>query len=210
MSSTQDHRIDVQSLLKNMDQCVREDSSIDLTLYLEAYRALHRFFVLLGRIFGFVATDIESKIGILTRYLHSDHKQDYETIQKMMKYEKDNDLLRGKEPSGARTLLRLHWALEFILAFLSKVEDLEDHEKTCQSSQDAYKNTLGKHHPWLIQKAAMLAMHTLPTAEGLVQTTCIQPVAEVRQALPRIIEVGTTVYNITQKLYEDNGCLDLP
>lgn len=128
----------------------------------------------------------------------------------MVTYEISHDLLNKKEPSGSRTLLRLHRALEFVLMFLEKVKDLEDHENTCPSSQESYKKTLGKYHPWLIQKAALLAMHTLPTAEGLVKTTCKQPIEEVRRALPRIIDVGKTVYDATQTLYRDNSCLDLP
>jgi len=208
--ATDDKRIDINALLHDLDVCFRDDGSIDLAIYLQAYRALHKFFLLLGRIFGFVASDIESKIGILDKYLKSDNGKEYETIQKMMAYETANNLLKGKEPSGARTLLRLHWALEFIITFLDKVKDLEDHEKTCSVSQESYRNTLGKHHPWLIQKGAILAMHTLPTAEGLVQTTCIQPVAEARAALPRIIEVAQNVFETTQKVYKDNDCLNLP
>ena len=38
-------------------------------------------------------------------------------------------------------------------------------EKLVSVSQEAYKKTLQKFHPWVVQKAALLAMHMLPTKQ---------------------------------------------
>ena len=38
-------------------------------------------------------------------------------------------------------------------------------EKLCGVSQEAYKKTVQKFHPWVVQKAALLAMHMLPTKQ---------------------------------------------
>jgi hypothetical protein len=46
---------------------------------------------------------------------------------------------------------------------LEAVQSIEVSEKCCGISQEAYKKTLMKFHPWVVQKAALLAMHMLPT-----------------------------------------------
>jgi hypothetical protein len=42
---------------------------------------------------------------------------------------------------------------------------LELSEKLVSVSQESYKKTLQKFHPWVVQKAALLAMHMLPTKQ---------------------------------------------
>merc|ERR1711868_242244 len=65
--------------------------------------------------------------------------------------------------SGSRTLLRLHRALEYITEFLGRLEPLEDEAYLSTVSREAYEKTLMKYHPWIVQKAAKLAMGMLPT-----------------------------------------------
>lgn len=57
--------------------------------------------------------------------------------------------------------------LDFIREFLQQLGDLSDVDKTACSCQDAYNKTLAKHHPWVIRKAAIVAMYTMPTREAL-------------------------------------------
>ena len=45
-------------------------------------------------------------------------------------------------------------------------------DKCCPVSQEAYKATLMKFHPWILQKVALAAMNLLPTKEGLIQKIC--------------------------------------
>ena len=65
-----------------------------------------------------------------------------------------NNLIKTKkkdDPSGSRTLLRLHRALEYITEFLGRLDDLEDETYLSQASKDAYEQTLMKYHPWIVQ-----------------------------------------------------------
>ena len=55
------------------------------------------------------------------------------------------------DPSGSRTLLRLHRALEYITAFLGNMEALEDEAYLSVVSREAYEKTLMKYHPWIVQ-----------------------------------------------------------
>ena len=66
----------------------------------------------------------------------------------------ENNLIKTKkkdDPSGSRTLLRLHRALEYIAEFLASLEALEDETYLGQVSKDAYEKTLMKYHPWIVQ-----------------------------------------------------------
>lgn len=72
---------------------------------------LHRFFQLMGSVFGFVSSDLKQKIEVLIE-LSSKNGENYTTVKAMIEYEKENKLLdKGNCTNGARTLLRLHRGL---------------------------------------------------------------------------------------------------
>lgn len=66
----------------------------------------------MGTVFGFVSSDLRSKMDILREFLNGEQASYFETVEKMIAYEKDNNLLAKKGyVSGSRTLLRLHRGL---------------------------------------------------------------------------------------------------
>lgn len=67
----------------------------------------------MGSIFGFVSSDVKSKIEILEEFReNNDNSDKFESVKKMMEHERDNDLFKKKDyVSGSRTLLRLHRGL---------------------------------------------------------------------------------------------------
>ena len=70
-----------------------------------------------------------------------------------------NNLIKTKkkdDPSGSRTLLRLHRALEYITEFLGHLESLEDETYLGAVSREAYEKTLMKYHPWIVQVTLLL------------------------------------------------------
>lgn len=70
------------------------------------------FFQLMGKVFGFVASDVKSKIEILEDLRRGENGEHFSTIKKMIKYESENGLLNKSDyTSGSRTLLRLHRGL---------------------------------------------------------------------------------------------------
>ena len=180
----------------------------------------HRFFHLLGAVFTFVAKDVESKINILKDY--SKCKEigvHYRTVQKMIEYEKTNNLLEmdiSKRPSGTRTLLRLHRALEFVSQFMLEVSRLEDDKGTADVARECYKKTLAKYHPWYIKKSASIAMYTLPYRYQLVERAYCGSVPStetrvtVSDGMNRLALVAEEVFNATQKLYDEHELLELP
>ena len=72
----------------------------------------------------------------------------------MLLLQVENNLIKTKkkdDPSGSRTLLRLHRALEYITEFLGRLEPLEDEAYLSTVSREAYEKTLMKYHPWIVQ-----------------------------------------------------------
>lgn len=66
----------------------------------------------MGTVFGFVSSDVRSKIEILEEHRKKDNAEKFESFAKMMEYEKSSSLLDKKDyVSGSRTLLRLHRGL---------------------------------------------------------------------------------------------------
>ncbi|KAK3105317.1 hypothetical protein FSP39_022389 [Pinctada imbricata] len=206
------HDFDLEVVKTEFKKCRVHDDRLLLDNYLNAFTELNRFFRLSGRIFGFVAKDLEDKIHILQSHRKSDKGERYESIQGMVNYEKSNQLLqvKGHLPSGSRTLLRLHRASEFILTFMARMSESDDHDKSSHIAAEVYSQTLAKHHPWLVQKMAGVAMYILPSRKQLLETMCKHDYAHVSTLLNETVSAGKPVYEITQKLYEENDLLDLP
>lgn len=67
----------------------------------------------MGTVFGFVSSDIRSKVDILAEFRTKEEvSHRFETFRSMMNYEKNEGLLEKNDyVSGSRTLLRLHRGL---------------------------------------------------------------------------------------------------
>ena len=121
------------------------------------YNELYKFLNLLGTVFGWVATDVLAKMEVLRGHINGENAEKYQSIQSMVQYEMENDLIKYKakdSTTGTRNLLRLHRALEYIVAFLEGVPGLQAEDKCCPLSQEAYSKTLMKFHPWVVQKVS--------------------------------------------------------
>lgn len=129
----------------------------------------------MGTVFGFVSSDLKSKIDILEEFLQNKEIGDqFKTVKMMIEYEKEEGLLQKKDyVSGCRTLLRLHRGLDFIRMFMRSLGEIQHTDKTSTVCQEAYEVTLAQHHSWIIRKSAKLAMYTMPTREQLLRNVCI-------------------------------------
>jgi hypothetical protein len=211
---------DIEIVCQSLQKCIEDKNAIDLDHYLNGFNELLRFFHLLGAVFTFVANDVQSKINILDKYSKcSEIGIHYKTVQKMIDYEKSNNLLEldlNKRPSGSRTLLRLHRALEFVSHFMLELSRLEDDKGTATVARDCYKKTLAIYHPWYIKKSASLAMYTMPYRHQLVERAYCGNVPDnetqdsVLESMSRLAVVAEEVFNATQKLYDEHQLLELP
>merc|ERR1711973_873737 len=193
----------LERLLSSFEECIDSEGRILLSHYIVGYEELYKFLNLLGTVFGWVSTDVDAK-------------DNYQDVRTMLKYEVDNKLIKHKardSKTGARNLLRLHRALEYIVAFLEEVPNLDTNDKCCTISQNAYKATLQKFHPWVVQKAALLAMNLLPTKAGLIEKICGDDEAKIKrahEALPLAVKAMQSVYKKTEEVYLEFELLNLP
>jgi len=194
------------------------EPGVRLNDYINGYREVYKFLALLGTVFGWVGSDVWAKIVTLQKYLdNKDICDKYQNIKEMINYEVEKDLIKTKkrdDPSGSRTLLRLHRALEYIIGFLHRFDDIKNEDNCCPISREAYEKTLMKYHPWVVQKAAKLAMGLLPTKQGLVLKVCPTGDEElIKQAyldFPKAVTAMRKAYDAIQELYSENNLLDIP
>ncbi|XP_054722670.1 ceramide-1-phosphate transfer protein-like [Uloborus diversus] len=215
-SNSSDEKFDIQLVYDSFAKCCENIDALNMDHYLTGFKELYRFFSLLGSVFGFVASDIISKVNILEEYQRSENAHEYSTVQSMVEYESSSGITTDtSQPSGSRTLLRLHRSLEFVMSFMRDISTAEADSKTSSIAQKCYKETLSKHHPWLIQKGAYFAMYTLPARQQFIERVSGGPcdsctVQHYEKVMGDIGEVLRKVYEETHKLYEANNLLDLP
>lgn len=165
-----------------------------------------------------MTSDLENKIGLLQGYRDTEKSgcnPAYLTIQSAIEYETKENLLKDtKRQSGARTILRLHRALEFLSSLMLNLSRLTDEEETAPAARDAYSNTLSKHHPWTIRTIASFAMRTLPHKKILVESVLGKEHSgnetAVNEKMLMLANVTENLFNVVDKFYEENDIKDLP
>lgn len=192
--------------------CIDDDDQISIDCFNDAYEELSKLFRPLGTVFSFVILEIQEKITILRQYRqHPVRGPHFLTVQSMVQYEMDHKLtVQSNKPSGARTFLRLHWALQFISALVRKIKDMDRKSKFSDEVSEVYDRTLAQHHPWLMRKAVHLAVYALPDRPELLMKLHMKDTpAEMAQVEALITELEA-IYDISQDLYAKNRLLDLP
>ncbi|XP_061197722.1 ceramide-1-phosphate transfer protein-like [Saccostrea echinata] len=211
-SKNERHDFDLEVVHQGFLRCRQNNDQLILRDYLEAYHELNRFFRLSGRLFGFVAKDLEEKIHVLESHMNSPNGQHYNTIQSMIEFEVTNKITKVKHklPSGSRSLLRLHRGLEFILEFMKRLGQSSDDDRSSLIAAETYKDTLSKYHPWIVQKMAGVAMYMLPSRRQLFETMCKHDYTHASELLESVVNVGEPVYDRTQNIFSEHELLDLP
>lgn len=74
----------------------------------------------MGTVFGFVSSDLKSKIEILEDFRRKENYEKFATFNSMLNFEKTTGLLNKSDyVSGSRTLLRLHRGLGTLMTKIS-------------------------------------------------------------------------------------------
>ncbi|XP_051961701.1 ceramide-1-phosphate transfer protein-like [Xyrauchen texanus] len=205
----------LQKVLDAFRSCLSENKEVYVKYYIEGWQDLVSFMNSLGNVFSFISNDVVSKIKIMENFLSGENGSHYVTIQSMVKYELENDLVdltkRGNHPeSGCRTLLRLHRALHWLELFLERLRTSTEDSKTSVMCSEAYNESLAHHHPWLIRKTVGVAFCVIPGRDAFFEVMNAgdhtQVVALLGESLPLVSEV----YQITEALYAKNNLLELP
>lgn len=193
---------------------LQDDGTLLMDEYIRGYDELCVFFDMLGSVFGFITADVREKIGILQEHRKSENGEKYLIIQGMFDFEIDKNLTQKRTAplSGSRTLLRLHRALAFTMLFMKKLSEASGHDSSSSIAADAYNQSLANYHPWLVRKAAVWAMYTLPNIEDLKKKIAApnMELQETKQLLKDATEVMKPVYDITEELYTRHNLHGLP
>jgi len=208
-----EHGLDLELVIKEFQASHPEDD-VMLDHYNVAFSEIARFFEVMGPLFGFVAKDVREKVGVIEHHKKTRFVEHFESVQSVIAYETGANLTKKKSedglPSGSRTILRLHRALEFITELLKKVEYGKDEDHVSSLAGEAYNATLAKYHPWLIRKAAGLAMYSLPSRKKFMATSFQQTAEEAERIIPHFLEISKKVHDTIQRLYSDHDLLMLP
>ncbi|XP_076066545.1 ceramide-1-phosphate transfer protein [Oratosquilla oratoria] len=205
---------DLQVVLDGFKACRKPDGEIHMEGYLRAYSEIIKLIELLGSVFTFVASDVKKKVTILQCYCKGGAGDYYYSLASMIEYEKDNNLLTSTtNPSGARTLLRLHRALDFTRNFLLELHKVSPETGLGSLTRDVYNRALANYHSWSIRQTVKVATLVMSTKEVFVDqlTGGDEKVKKHFESIVlEAVEVMGSVYNATQKLYEEYDLLDLP
>ncbi len=112
---------------------------------------LNRFCYQLGYVFKFVTKDVVDKLGILQSFVDRDRNgpAHFDTIQKAIDYETEHNLIESNPTNFARTLLRLHRALLFIIQLLQGLNESPLSESTGTIAGTCYDATLKNHRMYI-------------------------------------------------------------
>lgn len=180
-----------------------------------AIAVLCRFLDALGRAFGLISRETESKISILQRHQEGPHSLHYRSVQSMVDFELASGLVgfqslpAHQPPSGCRTLLRLHRALKWLELFLHKLGTSQKDEKSSRMCAEAYQVALAPYHSWWVQQAVALAFLAMPSRQELYHIIAREKSATGAVVLTTVKSLGR-VYNVTQEVYSAHGMLELP
>jgi len=110
--ATETKKFDLNFLYVQLTTCYEKTIQMDMDSYILAYTEINKFFGILGTVFGFVASDVTSKLETLKNFRNGIDGQQFESIECMILFEKNKNLFKNsKYVSASRTLLRLHRAL---------------------------------------------------------------------------------------------------
>ncbi|CAF3222581.1 unnamed protein product, partial [Rotaria sp. Silwood2] len=180
--------------------------------YIDGYRELLKFFDQLGYIFKFVKDDVVDKLGILQSFVDKDKKgtTHFNTIQKAIDYETEQNLIKTNPQNFTRTLLRLHRALLFLIEFLGGLADRPLSENTATIATHCYDATLYNYHGFLIRQSVKLGFLMLPSRRQLDEVIFHGHKTELFEQYKTFIKIIKQIYDTIQSFYAEKKYLQLP
>ncbi|XP_002160351.1 ceramide-1-phosphate transfer protein [Hydra vulgaris] len=201
---------DIDIVISSFKKSVED--KLNLEQYNRGYNELYSFFLVLGTVFKFIASDVREKIDILESFQKGKNQEHYTHTEKMIIYEIQ---MNKDDPTipllGSRTLLRLHRALKFTYLFLDGLILLNDDDNLSSMAITMYNKSLANHHPWLIRNAAKLAMYSLPNKKTLINQIAKDADKELlSQKLREGVAALEVAYKEIEDLYTKNNLHSLP
>ncbi|XP_066289516.1 glycolipid transfer protein-like [Branchiostoma lanceolatum] len=150
-------------------QSVPEDGKVETEPFLLASLRLLPFFDMLGpTTFAMAKADVSGNIEKVRKKYETD-KEKYKTLTDIVEQELEEN--GGKPGYAIDALLWLKRGLEYIHEMVKNViaSDSEGNN-LCPCIQKAYKDSIKKFHPWMLQKLINLAIKAVPYRSDFLQT----------------------------------------
>jgi len=190
---------------------------IDLAKFSVGYREFIKFFDFLGKVFGFVKSDLVDKLDTIDREILQEKLDNgggvnvnYVTVHGAVEYEKNV----GKDTATV-AILRLMRGLDFIRRFLEGLYKNQDtNKKPYDLALAAYEQTLAFRHTWTVRQLVKAGLCILPSKKNLIvyMYTGVQASntrCENDAIFQDVLEQFHKVYSSIHKLYEKHDFLEL-
>lgn len=195
-------RFKIEVVLEQLEKASSDnDDDVELGHFIAAYEELNKFVGLLGKIFHFVQMDVSEKTSRL-HLLREKRPDSYRSVKEMIAYE-DNT----KHYPGAKALLCLHRALEFMMSFMNALADCSNDLSLAPVCRKCYDETLSRYHNWVVRKTVWLAAYTLPCRNYLLvlihgSMPCEE---ELREVLSNVLSISQVVYSLVDSMYSQHN-----
>eukprot|EP00049_Salpingoeca_infusionum_P014406 m.269124 g.269124 ORF g.269124 m.269124 type:complete len:207 (+) comp15666_c1_seq1:90-710(+) len=182
----------------------------DMQMYIDTFQQISDMLGSFGTVFGFVSSDINSKIAVLREFLNDDPEH-FSTLETAVEFEVEtNTTVKSKKSqSASRCINRLQRALEFIVAFIRKVGGLALDSSSSKAASEAYSETLSKHHGWIVRKTVGVAIMTLGSKADLMKKMKYNEADEDKQDYERFCTEIDTIWNPVNELLSAKNLLTL-
>ena len=167
-------------------------------------------FSFLGVALSMAFSDISTK----AQFIQNNFKNsDFTGLQSMIL----NEISRGVEknnndrnPSTARTVLRLLWFFDFLKDITTNLVNHEDWP-LAKSCRKAYKSALAPHHPWHIRFGAKIAIKTVPSRkEYMDRVFGNRPYSEQLAMFQTMLDCSNPIRETLWNFYKQHKLTELP
>ncbi|RLN06212.1 hypothetical protein BBJ28_00010873 [Nothophytophthora sp. Chile5] len=153
-----------------------EDGELRLNSFLTTCRLICDFLSAFGRATAFAGSAVFGYISSidtnLKAWLTSSKEWKERSVKAIIEREVElqvADVGGRKTPSCSRCVLRLLWFVEFVESCI-RLMLLDSKDENCaRGAAQAYQETVGQHHPWLVRKGVEAALSAAPTRNSILE-----------------------------------------
>jgi hypothetical protein len=197
-------------LLKDCNEKLSSSGDVYLSDYIKMANEVKKMlFHLHG--FGFFINRFNSKLLILAQHLKKD-PDNYETVDKMIKHEKESNLLHPSELydsklNATKNLIELYRPMAFINVMLEKLHENED-VSTSKLAIETYDYTLAPYHSRFVAMAVRSAMFFWPGRDTILSYVFSTP--QELELYSEFVDSNAKFMKTMNAILEKYDALNLP
>lgn len=212
----------IQELLESLRQSQENAPDIPLDDFIQCSRGVAKLMISLSRATSFAAGAVDNYLQTIESKIASfpplapgqviSNQQAYR-IQDIIEYELSNGTAKvggKKNPSICRCIVRLLWFVEFVQVLLRLCYVESASNDTSSGAVQAYEETLGMHHPWVIRKGVISSLKQMPDrATFYVMMSTTQDKEEMPQLIEEMQQKLKTVHTDVKQFFLAKELLEI-